>query len=231
MIAGSAESGIMASPKKNRSGLATQAGGERRDPLTVTEFFRKPQNSPDAVDSFNYNDETGAKAMADALGGGRRKGGSFEAAGGRVDVSLRAGSWGSPYDRYEAGSRRIVIGKSGSRYEISVKNNTRHAMEVVASVDGLDVMDGKPASVTKRGYILPAKGRISINGFRLDNDKVKSFLFGSVDNSAASKAGMARNVGVIGLAIYGEDEAQAKLARLVESQKRGAADAFPVNAR
>lgn len=220
-----------ASRKKNRPGLATQDGGERWDQLTVTEFYRKPQNSPDAVDSFNYNDETGAKAMADALGGGRRKGGAFGAAGGRVEVGLRAGSWGSPYERYEAGSRRIVIGKSGSRYEIFLKNNTRHALEIVASVDGLGVMDGKAASVKKRGYILPAKAEIAISGFRLNSDKVKAFLFGSVDNSAASKAGMARNVGVIGLAIYEEDEAQAKLARLVESQKRGAADAFPVNAR
>ena len=38
-------------------------------------------------------------------------------------------------------------------------------------------------------------------------------------------------VGVIGLAVYDEDEAQARLARLVESQKRGAADPFAVPAR
>ena len=44
-------------------------------------------------------------------------------------------------------------------------------------------------------------------------------------------SGVARNVGVIGLAVYDEDEAQSKLAWLVESQKRGAADPFSVPAR
>ncbi|MES2705786.1 MAG: hypothetical protein V4726_04205 [Verrucomicrobiota bacterium] len=227
---GSATVQPVAGAPKKRSGLATQAGGERWDRLTSVSFYRKATGAPDAVDSFNYNDEAGAKAMAEALSGGRRRSGTFEAAGGRLEVGLRSG-WGMPFDRYEAGNRRIVAGNSGSAYQISIKNTTRHPVEVVASVDGLDVMDGKAASTGKRGYIIDAKGELSIEGFRISNDKVKQFVFGSVDSSAASKAGMARNVGVIGLAVYDEDEAQAKLARLVESQKRGAASAFPVNTR
>jgi len=119
-----------------------------------------------------------------------------------------------------------VIGEGGSRYEIALTNRTKHAVEVVASVDGLDVMDGRSASVKKRGYVIPAKSQVVIDGFRISASKVKQFIFGTVDDSAAAKAGAARNVGVIGLAVYDEDEAQARLARLVESQQRSAANPF-----
>jgi hypothetical protein len=214
--------------KQNRSrpGLATQAGSEQYSSVSNTPFFRKVSAQPDAVDAFHYNDESGAKAMSDALGGGRRKSGPFPAAGGRLEVALRSGSWSGPYERYEAGDRRIVIGEGGSRYEIALTNRTKHAVEVVASVDGLDVMDGRTASVKKRGYVIPAKSQVVIDGFRISASKVKQFIFGTVDDSAAAKAGAARNVGVIGLAVYDEDEAQARLARLVESQQRSAANPF-----
>lgn len=215
----------------NRPGLATQAGDERWDKLTQTAFYRKTSGAPDAVDSFNYNDEAGAKAMAEALGGSRRKDGAFDAAGGRLEVALCQLYSNTPLERYEATGRRIVVGRDGTSYKILLKNPTRHHLEVVASVDGLDVMDGKTASTRKRGYLVPAKSEIVISGFRISQEHVREFVFGSVDSSAAAKAGTPRNVGVIGLAVYEEDEAQAKLARLVEAQKRGAASAFPVGAR
>lgn len=221
------------SRKKSRSGLATQKGNEQLDQLNVTYFYRKRTGSPDAVDSFHYNDGAGAKAMADALGGGRKKSGDFEMAGGRLKVALRRGDWSSStLDHYDAGDRRIVIGDSGGSYRISMKNRTNRTLEIVASVDGLDVMSGQPASTENHGYVLPPKSEMDIKGFRSgdDHDRVRQFVFGSVDSSAAaaSGAGMARNVGVIGFAVYEEDEVRAKLARLVESQKRAAAIAFPV---
>jgi hypothetical protein len=231
-LAASRETAPAALAKRNKSrpGLATKAGDETWSAVADLPFYRKTTGQPDAVDSFHYNDETGARAMAEALGGGHRRSGSFSMAGGRLDVALK-GTYSGPYQRYEAAGKRIVIGTPGSSYGILLSNRTKHAVEVVASVDSLDVMDGKTASVRKRGYIIPAKSELAIEGFRVNAQKVKSFVFGSVDASAAAKAGVARNVGVIGLAVYDEDEAQAKLARLVESQKRGAADPFAVPAR
>ena len=231
-LAASRETSTAALAKRNKSrpGLATKAGDETWSAVADLPFYRKTTGQPDAVDSFHYNDETGARAMAEALGGGHRKSGAFSMAGGRLDVALK-GTYSGPYQRYEAAGKRIVIGTPGSNYGILLSNRTKHAVEVVASVDSLDVMDGKTASVGKRGYIIPAKSELAIEGFRVNAQKVKSFVFGSVDASAAAKAGLARNVGVIGLAVYDEDEAQAKLARLVESQKRGAADPFAVPVR
>ncbi len=214
-----------AKKKASRHGLATQAGDERESAVADIPFFRKTMGQPDVVDSFHYNDEAGARAMVDALGGGTKKRGAFSVAGGRLEVALRE-SYTGPYERYEAGAKRIVVGRPGSSYEIFLSNQTKHAVEVVASVDSLDVMDGKAASLIKRGYIIPAKTALTIEGFRTNARTVRRFVFGSVDASAAAKAGRARNVGVIGLAVYDEDEAQARIARLMESQKRTAAQPF-----
>jgi hypothetical protein len=209
-----------------RQGLATQAGYEVFSPLTASSFYRKATGLPDAVDSFHYNNETGAKAMADALGGGSKKRGRFAMAGGRLEVALQRGNYAGPLPRYEARDKKIVVGEPGRPYVILMENKTKHPLEVVASVDSLDVMDGRTASVKKRGYIIPPKGELTIEGFRVDARRVKRFEFGSVEGSAAAQAGVARNVGVIGLAVYEEDGAQAQLARLVESQKRSAANPF-----
>ena len=225
-----ASASMVAKRKTSRQGLATRAGDETWSAVADLPFYRKTTGQPDAVDSFHYNDETGARAMAEALGGGPRKSGPFSMAGGRLDVALKS-SYSGPCQRYEAAGKRIVIGSPGSGYGILLSNRTKHTVEVVASLDSLDVMDGKTASVKKRGYIIPAKSELAIEGFRVNAQKVKRFVFGSVDASAAAKAGVARNVGVIGLAVYDEDEPQARLARLVESQKRGAADPFAVPAR
>jgi len=214
----------------DRPGLATQAGHMRNSQVSSQTFFRRQIGHPDVLDVIYYNDEAGARAMMDALGGGRRKKGAFAAAGDRLEVAVRQ-PWGNAFERYEAGGRRIVVGKGGQSYVISLKNRTDRAIEVVASVDGLDVMDGKAASVKKRGYVLPAKGEMEVAGFRHDSVRVRQFIFGRVADSVAAKAGEARNVGVIGLAVFDEDESKARAFRLAEAQQRGEARAFPGLAR
>lgn len=48
---------------------------------------------------------------------------------------------------------------------------------MVASVDGLDVLDGRQASRQKSGYVLRPYRLISIEGFRKNNTSVASFTF------------------------------------------------------
>lgn len=79
---------------------------------------------------------------------------------------LEAFTHSGPYQYYEAAGKRIVIGTPGSLYGIMLSNRTKHTVEVVASVDSLDVLDGKTASVGKRGYVIPAKSELAMEGFR-----------------------------------------------------------------
>ncbi|MDB6006077.1 MAG: hypothetical protein JWR15_3064 [Prosthecobacter sp.] len=73
---------------QDRPGLGTSAGQEKYSRLESARLLRK-SDTPDAVESFHYNDEAGAKAMAEILGGSMSKrSGLFEAAGERMKVGL-----------------------------------------------------------------------------------------------------------------------------------------------
>ncbi len=97
-----------------------------------------------------------------------------------------------------------VRGSYGDRYAIRVRNQSGERVEAVVSVDGRDAIDGKPASWSKRGYLIPAWGEVTIDGFRVSNADVATFRFASVGESYAARMGNARNVGVIGVAAFRE---------------------------
>jgi hypothetical protein len=71
-------------------------------------------------------------------------------------------------------------------------------------VDGRDVLDGRPSELEKRGYIVQPYGEVVIDGFRLNNESVAAFRFSDVRHSYAAKMGDARDVGVIGVAVFPE---------------------------
>lgn len=99
-----------------------------------------------------------------------------------------------------------VMGRLGDRYEIRVSNRSGRRVEAVVSVDGRDVIDGKRAHFGKRGYLVPAYGNVVIDGFRLSRESAAAFRFSSVPRSYAARMGDARDVGVIGVAIFPERE-------------------------
>jgi hypothetical protein len=66
-------------------------------------------------------------------------------AGALVTVELRDQS-GRLLPGLVIGDRWFVVGEEGRRYSIVVRNRTAWRIEVVLSVDGLDVLDGWPAS-------------------------------------------------------------------------------------
>jgi hypothetical protein len=105
---------------------------------------------------------------------------------------------------YRQGGRTFVLGRLGQRYLLRVRNGSGRRIEVVASVDGRDVLDGRPASVEKRGYLVEAFSELTIDGFRLSQDAVAAFRFSSVPDSYAARMGDAGDVGVIGLAVFPE---------------------------
>jgi hypothetical protein len=114
---------------------------------------------------------------------------------------------GGTLDTFFQKGRYYVHGAHGQRYTIRVSNPTSQRIEVVASVDGLDVIDGENGDVRKRGYVVPPHGTVLIEGWRTSLSDVASFRFSSVKGSYAGKKGKARNVGVIAVAIFAEQAA------------------------
>ena len=106
---------------------------------------------------------------------------------------------------FQHDGRTYVLGTVGERYAVVLSNPTPQRVEAVVSIDGLDAIDGTAADyVHKRGYILPAYGSATIEGFRTSLDEVATFRFSSVANSYAGRLGQARDVGVIGVAFFPE---------------------------
>ncbi len=189
---------------QTRPGLATTFGERRHSQVTTAPFVRADRMSPFATAQVYYNDPQGIAAMSDTLGGVRHHNRRFAVGGGHVEIGLRDGS-GRFLTGFSAGGHDYVTGLGGDRYTIYLKNHSPGRIEVVVSVDGLDVIDGKSASFSKRGYLLDPYGDLTIDGFRTSNSEVAAFRFGSVrDSYAARKHGDTRNVGVIGVALFNE---------------------------
>lgn len=186
-----------------RPGLGTGWGENRVSYSSTVAFARENYDQPWASGTVWYNDEDGVRAMTRDSGYDRSYR-DYALFNGMITVSLSDGS-GRPYPAVWAGGRQYVIGEPGERYVIVINNHSGFRFECVASVDGLDVIDGEPASYGKRGYVINPYGTLEIDGFRRSEDTVAAFRFSSVRGSYSARSGQGdRNVGVIGLALFQE---------------------------
>jgi hypothetical protein len=192
------------SAPRHEPGLGTSWGETRASRVSSAPFERADEQTPFAVGSLFYNDADGVRASIESFGRAHRSAGAMSIGDGAATVRLRDGS-GRFLSGFEAAGRSFVVGEHDARYSIVVESHVPASLEVVVSVDGLDVLDGRPASFDKRGYLLEPHGRIEIDGFRQSFEEVAAFRFGSVrDSYAEQKHGDSRNVGVIGVAVFHE---------------------------
>ncbi len=211
----------------NRPGLGTTWGETRDSKITSSPFSRADSKNAFATGAMFYNDEEGARSMANASGFRRFSEGSIDVGGGVLTAKLKDGN-GRFLSGFEATGKKFVVGSAGDRYSIVLQSHVPARLEVVVSVDGLDVIDGKAASFAKRGYLIDAHGQIEIDGFRQSMDQVAAFRFGSVRNSyAEKKTGDSRNVGVIGIALFNEQGTNPSTWPRGDTQKRLDANPFP----
>ncbi len=112
---------------------------------------------------------------------------------------------GAPARTFHQTGETFVLGHLGDRYTLRVVNHSGRRIEAVVSVDGRDVIDGRPGDWrNKRGYLVPAWGSTEIDGWRLSQQEAAAFRFSTVPESYAARTGNAREVGVIGVAIFPE---------------------------
>ncbi len=112
---------------------------------------------------------------------------------------------GAPAQTYVQNGETYVLGHRGARYTLRVSNHSSRRIEAVISVDGRDVIDGRNADYQhKRGYLVAPYGQAEIDGWRLSDNQAAAFRFSSVAGSYAARTGSAREVGVIGVAVFPE---------------------------
>lgn len=198
----SVERGAQESARADRPGLGTEWGEARVSRVRDVTFQREAER-PFSIASVYYNDRAGVEAMASyEVRGGAGANAAVPVSGG-LSISV-LDETGAPLPSFSVAGRVYVAGEAGRRYALLVRNHTDRRYEIVASVDGLDVVDGKPASLGKRGYVIDPRGTLLVDGFRRSRDEVAAFRFGAVADSYAARTGSDRNVGVIGVALFAE---------------------------
>jgi len=145
----------------------------------------------------------GVTALASSCASARpRPGAPLRAAVGPWEMQVLVE--GAPVETYAWNGGTYVLGHQGERYTVRILNHSGRRIEAVASIDGRDVVDGQRADFQKRGYLVPAWGSVDIEGWRLSGHEAAAFRFSSVASSYAAQMGEARDVGVVGVAIFPE---------------------------
>lgn len=187
---------------EERPGLATGMGESAISHWNRQSFVRASAAKPAGMGVIYYNNREGIDAMT---GFKEKVDGLQRSAGDMVEWGVKGGFGYLPSYQTYGPSRRFVVGSQDSSYSIVLKNRCKSRLEVVLSVDGLDVIDGKNAGFSKRGYVIGAGDTLEVKGWRTSPETVGRFKFSTVAGSYANLAhGEHRNVGVIGLAVFTE---------------------------
>ena len=214
------------------STLGTQWGEGRESPVRDVDAVRITPHSPQALRSVRYTDE---ESIRRALGANANRQLNILLADGKVEWSV-VDEQGRALPIYSTKGRSDyqVAGRHGERYELVYINRSQRNFEVVATVDGLDVLSGRQGSAYNGGYLLEPGQTLRVDGFRKSQQQVAAFRFASKDNAYASNtpAGNPRNIGVIGTALFevrlGREEQPQPPVRPGSRSPRGP-EAFPAD--
>lgn len=105
---------------------------------------------------------------------------------------------------YYHGRRYFIAARSGEPYVLRAENLTDGRVEVVISVDGVNIESGDTANVNQSGFMLKPHQAFDFHGWRKSHDAVAQFRFAPLAQSYAARTGRPNNVGVIGLAVFRE---------------------------
>jgi len=122
-------------------------------------------------------------------------------------VEMWVESEGERLPIFRAEGRQYLLGRMGDPYEVVIVNRSHNRVEVVLSVDGRDAVSGREADFrANRGYVLDPGEKTHVQGFRTSLEGVAAFEFATPDESYSARMGTPENVGVLGLAVFDEDE-------------------------
>jgi hypothetical protein len=141
----------IAEERRERPGLGTRFGEQRQSSVSRKRFERASR-MPFAQVALHYNNLEGIQQQSWYRGTSLEELRAQTSRGG-ISISLTDES-GRLLRGGTGAGRTYVVGQDGQRYTMHIRNDTGGTYEMVSSVDGLDVVDGKPANFSKRGYIL-----------------------------------------------------------------------------
>ena len=186
----------LSSPQLEQAGASKRLGtqwGEGLSSDVTTVDLQRISSQPVDVIEIHYS---AARHMGNAIQ-------EAMIANGRIGMSVLNEN-GNKWKLVKDGQRLYLRGREGERYQLFYRNYSQNTYEIVATVDGLDVLDGSAGSLSNRGYILYPNSTLKIEGFRKSQNEVAAFRFSAPRDSYAANtdAGSVRNAGVIGTAVF-----------------------------
>ena len=125
-----------------------------------------------------------------------------QAVGRLADLVVHDRSTGRELPVHWHEGRAYVVGKPGNEYQVVLRNRRSEDVLAVVSVDGVNVLTGQTAASGQGGYVVGARDRVYIRGWRKSLGEVASFYFTSLGDSYAARTERPANVGVIGVALF-----------------------------
>lgn len=132
------------------------------------------------------------------------------------EISLQVEVNGRALRTYSKDSRTYIESREETSYHLRVKNKTGDRIKAVISVDGVNIISGKPASndPNETGYIFGPHEEHLLKGYRVDDQTIAEFKFVRREASYATEKGAAQGNGVIAIRAYREKKAKPDLAEV-----------------
>ncbi len=108
---------------------------------------------------------------------------------------------------YDHQGNVFVEGRKKSNFELQFSNQYLTRVLAIPSVDGLNTLEGTPATIHSKGYIIQPKHTVRIPGWTVDSSNVAKFIFQDKKNSYAKFASPdgSINIGVLGFLVLAEE--------------------------
>jgi len=121
---------------------------------------------------------------------------SISLAAGKISFSI-VDDTDQPFALSRDGENYYLSAKDGQSYQLKYENHTDNTYEIVTSVDGIDVLNGRAASRNNAGYVLYPHRKLTIDGFRKSDSAVASFTFSKPEDAYAANSdhGSIQNTG------------------------------------
>jgi hypothetical protein len=100
--------------------------------------------------------------------------------------------------------KTYVEGRRGQNFTLKFRNNTCNRVLIVPSVDGICTVDGKPATVQSRGYVVAGYSTTEIKGWKTSLEDTAEFLFTDKGRGYAGQVTSDVNSGAIGILVLAE---------------------------
>lgn len=132
---------------------------------------------------------------------------------------------GKPVREYAHEGKSFIESREGTEYALRVKNQTSGRVLAVLSVDGINIISGKPVTdaASETGYVLGPWEEQTLRGYRVDEKTVATFKFVKRGESYATEKGEGQGNGVIAVRVFGERETnEQRIIKLMEQLREQA---------